>query len=322
MASMFSTMRMKWRHLLAAGVGMVAVLAQPEVRADTIYRETFGRPNGSAGNLNPANFAWALFTNGIVRTDAYGISPNTGSPTTVTNVNAGANVDGSFASYALGVSYQDTGAGTNNFIFTSEFGFSPANYTGIVFSWYEGNASTANTYQVAVQIGGAWYVSAQTFANTVAVSSGGNFGTLAAGSGGAQPMSFNYSATAANWKLLNFNGSYTTNSGGSFVNSTISLSVGATAGADLSGAITAIGLLGQQNGAVATMRFDSFAIDAMPAGPPVAAVVTNLPASGVQGTYATLNGQVLYIGSQTPTVILYYGSANGGTNFQIGRAHV
>ena len=43
-------------------------------------------------------------------------------------------------------------------------------------------------------------------------------------------------------------------------NSAVGLSVGATARADLSGPVTAIGLLGQQNGAVATVRFDSFAI--------------------------------------------------------------
>ena len=48
--------------------------------------------------------------------------------------------------------------------------------------------------------------------------------------------------------------------------------------------------------------------------PLTVAVVTNLPASNVQGTFATLNGQVLNIGGDTPRVTLFYGLADGGTN--------
>jgi autotransporter-associated beta strand protein len=47
----------------------------------------------------------------------------------------------------------------------------------------------------------------------------------------------------------------------------------------------------------------------------VPAVVTNLPSSNVQGASATLNGNVISTGNETPAVVLYYGPADGGTNF-------
>ncbi len=50
--------------------------------------------------------------------------------------------------------------------------------------------------------------------------------------------------------------------------------------------------------------------------PPVitAPMLTNLPATGVQGSYAILNGQIISTGNQAPAVTIYYGPANGGTN--------
>jgi hypothetical protein len=49
-------------------------------------------------------------------------------------------------------------------------------------------------------------------------------------------------------------------------------------------------------------------------GPPMAPGVTNLAATAVQATAATLNGQLVSLGGSIPQVSIYYGTVNGGTN--------
>jgi len=50
----------------------------------------------------------------------------------------------------------------------------------------------------------------------------------------------------------------------------------------------------------------------MPAALPP--LVTNLPATEVGATFATLNGEILSTGNETTTVAIYYGRSDGGTN--------
>src|SRR5207244_11264462 len=43
-------------------------------------------------------------------------------------------------------------------------------------------------------------------------------------------------------------------------------------------------------------------------------MVTNLPATGIQASAATLHGQVLLTGDETPHIVIFYGESDGGTN--------
>jgi len=49
-------------------------------------------------------------------------------------------------------------------------------------------------------------------------------------------------------------------------------------------------------------------------GPPAVPGVTNVAATAVQATAATLNGKLVSLGGSIPQVTIYYGTANGGTN--------
>jgi len=49
-------------------------------------------------------------------------------------------------------------------------------------------------------------------------------------------------------------------------------------------------------------------------GPPTAPVLSNVAASAIQATAATLNGKLISLGGSIPRVTMYYGQSNGGTN--------
>jgi hypothetical protein len=242
------------------------------VQADVIYRETFGRPDPASGNLGPQLFDWARWNaaGGVGSTTSGVSSDGVGKPTDLANTaSAGPHHDGTFNAYAEGWSFQD---GTLRLSMTPEFAFDPANYTAgsIVFSWQQGNALISGSHQnikLAVRAGGTWYVTNQNFVNTTAVGSGANFGNPDDGSAtaGAQPMSYTYDPAAANWLLLNFDGTYDASTD-TAVAATTALSIGAAAPADLSGPITAFGFYRDLTGA--NFRFDTFQIDAIPVPEP------------------------------------------------------
>ena len=90
-----------------------AVLATLPVCGDVIYRETLGRP-ADTGDLSPTTMGWQSFSNVVLGTvSLVGINGSQdGRPTTVTNVNAGLNSDGTSGAYPRGIHYSLVGAGT------------------------------------------------------------------------------------------------------------------------------------------------------------------------------------------------------------------
>ena len=61
-------------------------------------------------------------------------------------------------------------------------------------------------------------------------------------------------------------------------------------------------------------HFDNIRLDAVSLIPPGGAALENLEATAITTTSATLNGQVTNIGSNAPTITLFWGPTNGGLN--------
>ena len=248
--------------------GIVCASVATTGRGEVIYRETFGRPDPAAGNISTTLFDWQRFNAaGTAGAQTSGVSSDsTGKPTDLANVNAGANSDGTFGAYAEGWSYQD---GTQRLSMTPEFSFDPANYeAGITFSWYQGAAQlTTPTVadqqgKLALRVGGVWYASVENETNGAGVT-----GTTFAESAGTVQVSQTFNPAAANWLILNFDGSYDPSTDVA-TGSTVALSLGGNPVSDLSGAITAFGLYRDATGQ--NFRFDTFQIDATPIPEPAA----------------------------------------------------
>ena len=250
------------RQLLA--VLTLAFLGALPLRAEIIYRETFGRTNGATGNLNPSLFGWQHFlSSGNAETGNNAISADgTGKPIDVANVNAGPNLDGTFEAQPEGWHYLD---GTRRLTFTPEKAFDTTEYVpgSIVFSWHQGNAYTTAGFHLIVRIAGVWYVSVVGITNSSAVTAGANFGL---DTGGAVPVSMVFNPAAANWNLLNFDGDFD-HLTITRQNSTLGApTAGSAAPADLGGQITAFGLWrAHDNTGFGNSRFDSFTVEGTPA---------------------------------------------------------
>src|SRR4051812_14397232 len=91
---------------LAGTVLLATLLSCLAVKADVIYRETFGIPPGAPGDAYATNFDWQRFdSNGTV---SNGVAVNfsaVGRLADVANVNAGPNSDGTFGAYTNGIFY-------------------------------------------------------------------------------------------------------------------------------------------------------------------------------------------------------------------------
>jgi len=229
-----------------------------------IYREVFG--NNTAGNVNLSTVGWSGNW-GPTATDSsnpspnnFGISSQPGNPNNLDNINAGTSL-----STVNGLVFTSGGAGSaavNNWIaYTTGYTVDPIATPIQDISFYAG--STFDTaggipgFRIAVQQDGSWYASTLVLANSLNVSSAGNFHNPPGGStGGAQQVTFTWTTAASAWDTLTFTPGTT-------------LALGGISGGLNADPITAFGLysdatdsLGNTENAI--RRFDTFQIDAVP----------------------------------------------------------
>jgi len=200
------------RTLLTTLGAAGAILVSMQVTQAQIYREVFG--NTSSGtNAPPSSVGWAGAW-GATASDAsvgdapagsfnnFGVSTQLGSPNNLDNINAG----GPALSTANGLFFVSQ-AGQNFIAYTTGYTVNQTLTPIQDISFYAG--STFDTaggipgFRIAVQQDGNWYASTQVLANNLNVTSAGNF-HLAAGSGGAQQVTFNWTTAATAWDNLTF----------------------------------------------------------------------------------------------------------------------
>ncbi len=280
---------MKTQTLLAFSLPLVASAAFAQY--DIVYRETF---SSAANNSNINLFGWGVHygnTSATVYTNtdlsnAVAVSNLTGRVTGVDNINAGSMI---ITAPTGGVATNPSpGQNSTGFVFvapqnvpfssaspiliwTNEGANLVSTSTAHQFSFYLGNTTTASVVRVAVQVGGAWYVSANPF--STASMTGGQFAA------NAELKTLTFDPAADQWRSLSFSQAatnpFSTNGGGN-------LSLGALSTNDLSGGITAFGIY-IDSGTNNSVRFDTFTITAIPE-PSAFAALAGLGALGLAAT--------------------------------------
>jgi hypothetical protein len=228
-----------------------------------VYQQTF---NNTTGNnifdlLN--TYHWAIHETAVgdlyqvqYGGTAVGSSSGAGAPTGLGTTNG----------FIFNTSFNNFGGFTNRRMLAWTWDIASANLLAadlVMVNWYQGNAETQTINQVALKINGQWYVSSNGFNQSVAVSSGANFGTQ------AEAKSFSFAS--ATWRILNFDGG--TNSNGTFLNMGGTTTLG-------SGTVEAIGLYVDGTDA-SSRRFDSFQVYAIPEPSALALVGAGLLASAL-----------------------------------------
>lgn len=216
-----------------------------------IYRETFSTSVNNVSLTGSAGWAAHSASAGTRHTDPtlYGLSNQVGRPTGLANVNSG-DTD----ALNTGFAFIASGPNISTLLWTDEYTVDRSVFAVSSITFNMGNASTGSIARVAVEIGGAWYATDQTFQNTVTTSSAANFAA------NAQTMTFSFTSEATAWRALSFA------TPDPLTADTTAFSLGGTTLESIlpTGDITAFGIyMTSQN----TMRFDTFTIEATAAVP-------------------------------------------------------
>jgi hypothetical protein len=251
----------------------------PNVRGEVIYRETFG--NETATRQHPNIYGWQTYDASGALFDtvsnAHGVdgtaSPGNFGSLGGNTISAGTNRDGTTFD-GLNASRYFWAASVRRLAMTPEFSFNPADYDAgsVMFSFYLGNGNAIpnnDPARIAIRIDNLWYVSTTSF--TTLTIAGADFPTL------SELKSLTYNPGAANWRIFNFDGTY--NGGGTNMpgdpgaikaSATGAMSLGVSPATDLSGTITAFGILylaASEDFSInntGNFRFDTFQITGVP----------------------------------------------------------